>query len=244
LDDKTPAFQFVIVSNMAASTEGESDAVYSFRDETFLTTYHLAIGNALEYFGWSNFYDPISLNEQAKQNRQTSFDMLVDSIDGVSFRIVLACPRGGAQIQGADLKKPANQAVDVNPGLIVIDKVSRVIDKANRDVRVDTVLKKFYILDGTIYEAPDLYAILSARARSAMFHVRESLREVRKMFEWTLETGFRKRIAAHETETRYEFRASELREITGEVQDEFRLQTALLDALLGELGIMEQNPPV
>jgi hypothetical protein len=221
---------------MTASADGDSGPVCSFRDEPFLTSYHLAIGNALEYFECSNFYDRLSLNEQAKQNRQTSFEDLIQSVPGVSFRVVLAHARGLPPITGDDLKKQTNQTIDVNPGLIVIDKV-------NREGTVDTVLKKYYILDGTIYEAPDLYSILSVRTRSAMYHIRESLREVRNMFEWTLETGFRKKIAAHQTETRYEFRASELKELAGEIQDEGRLQTALLEALFAELGISEQSVP-
>jgi hypothetical protein len=50
---------------MTAGADGDSGPVCSFRDEIFLTAYRLAIGNALEYFECSNFYDPLSLNEQA-----------------------------------------------------------------------------------------------------------------------------------------------------------------------------------
>jgi mediator of RNA polymerase II transcription subunit 6 len=222
---------------MAATPDSDSGPALSFRDEAFLISFHLAVGNALEYFEFSNFYDRLSLNEQAKQNRQASFEDLIQSVSGISFRVVFAQARGFPPITGDDLKKPANQTIDVNPGLVVIDKV-------NRDGSVEIVLKKYYILDGTIFEAPDLYSILSVRTRSALYHIRESLREVRSMFDWTLETGFRKQIAAHETETRYEVRTSELREIAGEIQDESRLQTTLIETLLAELGINEPAMPL
>ena len=201
-----------------------------FRDENFLEKFGLCIGNVLDYFSCSNFYDTTSLNELAKQRHETDLENLIAHQDGISFRIALAQPAGATTYEGDDLKKEELMTVSVIPGLVVIDK--QLKDGVDR-----SVIAKYYILDGSIYQAPDVYSLLSAKIRGAMFHIRESLHEVKNMFDWNLETGFRKKVAADETETLYVFESSELEELKEELGDEFKLQNDLLNSLLSEIGI-------
>jgi mediator of RNA polymerase II transcription subunit 6 len=209
----------------------DTGTVFFFRDEAFLRGIGtLTIANVLDYFSCSQFYDPDSLNQQAKQNLQSDLEVMIQNQDGISFRITLAQQAGGARLEGDALKKPENLGMPVLPGLIIIDKVIK-------DGGRDSVLAKYYILDGTVFQAPALYGLLAARIRSAVFHVRESLREVRNMFEWNVETGFKKRVASAESETVYVFKQSDLKEVAGEVVSEISLQNGLLDSLLKEIGI-------
>lgn len=216
---------------MNSSTDESSNSFF-FRDEKFIKTYRLTIGNVLGYFQLSGFYDKSSVNELIIMQGRP-IDQL-DKIDGVSFRLSFACQRNGLVFEKDDLKKPENQLVIIDQGLAIIDKIER--NKNN-----ETTLAKYYILDGSIYQAPDLYSIMSCRIRSAMFHVRESLREVNNMFEWNLQTGYRKKIAADETETPYTFKQSLIKGINNEIGEEFKLQTKLLDELLSQIGITKVN---
>lgn len=210
-------------------TDPKTKGAFFFRDENFIKQFRLSIGNVLIYFAGSDFYENTSVNEILKMKGQSLENL--DKIDGVSFRLTLAQQKGGGlNFEGDNLKKPEHAGVIIDPGLAVIDKVSR-------ENGVDTLLAKYYVLDGNIFQAPDLYTLLSVRIRSAMFHMREALREVNNMFEWQMETGFRKKIAQDETETLYEFKASELSSLTTELGDEFKLQNNLLESLLAEIGI-------
>ena len=203
-----------------------------YRNEAFFNKWVLCIGNVLDYFSLSVgvFYDSSSLNELARQRQERDVDSFITNQDGISFRLVLAQPAGETAYEGDDLKKEEVKQKCIRPGLAVIDKV-------NREGLQQTVLAKYYVLDGAIYQAPDVYALLSARIRSAMFHMRESLREVKNMFDWNLETGFRKKVAADETETLYVFKSNELEELKEELGDEFKLQNDLLNSLLSDIGI-------
>ncbi|KAK8889225.1 Mediator of RNA polymerase II transcription subunit 6 [Tritrichomonas musculus] len=210
----------------------ESTNSFFFRDEKFIKQYRLTIRNIMPYFRLSGFYDKTSVNELLiMQNRP--LDQL-DKRNGISFYPSFASLRNGRTFDKEELEKPENQVVIIEQGLVIIDKVERLGNEKS-------TLAKYYILDGSIYQAPDLYSIMSCRIRSAMFHVRESIREVKNMFEWNLQTGYRKKIAADETETPYTFNQSEIKNINVELGDEFKLQTKLLDELLSQIGITKVN---
>ncbi|OHT09406.1 hypothetical protein TRFO_21621 [Tritrichomonas foetus] len=207
---------------------GEPNTSLFFRDENFIKQYRLTIGNVLKYFQLCPFYDPSSVNAKLEM-QQRSIDQL-EKIDGISFRLTFAEQRNGLSLEGDDLKKPENQVIVIDTGLAIIDKVYR-------EKEDEKTLAKYYVIDGSIYQAPDIYSVFNSRIRSAMFHVRESIREVKNMFEWNLQSGFRKKIAADETETPYTFSSSQLKDLNAEIGDEFKLQTSLLDSLLSEIGI-------
>ncbi|KAH0791724.1 MED6-domain-containing protein [Histomonas meleagridis] len=154
----------------------------------------------------------------------------LDKTDGISFRLSYVEQPRGLSLQKENLSDPNYSAIIICPGLAIIDKIQR-------EGGEDSLLAKYYIVDGSIYQAPDIYTILSVRIRSAMFHLQEAVHEVREMFKWNPETGFRKKLAADETEILYTFHTSELDELKQELPDDFKLQNSLLDSLLAEIGI-------
>jgi hypothetical protein len=208
----------------------EGNPASAFRNEQFLNQFHLTVGNLLAYFSTSPFYDEQSINEQARQNSRGDLESMLQTIDGTSFRIIMAQPRNGIVIEGASISNPDAQNVPLDRGMAIIDKVR----KTGPDL---TLLGRYCVRDGFIYQCPDLLSVISARTRSAMFHVREALREVKNVFNWSLESGFQKKMAAGETETEFVFTESELREGGTDIADEAQLQTVLLDALLSDIGI-------
>jgi hypothetical protein len=141
-------------------------------------------------------------------------------------------------IKGDALSNPEAHNVPIDRGMAIIDKVSK-------QGPAITLLARYYVKDGSIYQSPDLFSMISAPVQSAMFHIREALKEVRNVVKWSLESGFQKKMAAGETETEFLFTQSELRSRSPPIVEEegldemaeTQLVTGLLQALLWEMGI-------
>jgi hypothetical protein len=216
----------------------ERNGVPFFRGEQFLTEFGLTIGNLLEYFATSPFYDEHSINEQARQHSGDGFESMLQTMDGTSFRIIMAQAPNDIAIEGDSLNNPEAHNVPIDRGMAIIDKVS----KQGPDL---TLLGRYCVRDGFIYQCPDLLSVISARTQSAMLHLREALKEVRNVFKWSPESGFQKKMAAGETETEFVFTDSELRSRSPPIAEEegldeaaeTQLQADLLQSLLSEMGI-------
>lgn len=208
--------------------EGADTSKIFFTDKEFLQQYFLTIGNVLDYFARSDFYDVTSINEVLKMQNRTIDEL--DKTDGISFRLSMVQQRNGPTLYGESILDPLQKNLVIHPGFVVIDKILR-------EDGHDSLLAKYYILDGCIFQAPDLYSILSVRMRAAMFHLQEAVHEVKEAFDWKPETGFRKKIAADEEETLYTFHSRELNEMRKDLNDEYNIQKNILDNLLSEMGI-------
>ncbi|EAX94155.1 hypothetical protein TVAG_105740 [Trichomonas vaginalis G3] len=145
---------------------------------------------------------------------------------GSKLEISFAQPHGSAVLSAAHLSKPEHKSVSVDQGLVVIDEVLN-----------NEIIAKYIVKDGYILPAPTFYNLIAGRVCSSLNSLQKSIKNVHKVFNWNVKRGFTKRIAYGETETKYEFRASELKDLRSESGDEFRLQSTLLDALLTEIGI-------
>ena len=167
----------------------------------------LNLGNVIKYFKLSPYYD--------------------EREEDVTYELSLAQPLGSAPLHGSSITKPEHMLITIDKGLVVIDK-------KNAEKKI---IGKFIVSDGTILPAPDLYEVATARIASSLAHLQQALRSVNNVFVWDVEKGFTKKIAEGETETKYVFKASELKDLHAEAGDEFKLQSALLDALLTEIGI-------
>ena len=122
-----------------------------WRDELFLASYKLSVSNVLDYFSASPFYDVTSLNALARLR-----GLAVDEI-----------PKLGA---GTEFILKDAQA----PHLFVIFKRLRSVSG------VSTPLAYYYVLDGTVYQAPTLDATLSSRLSKCCHLLRESFHELEK----------------------------------------------------------------
>ena len=167
----------------------------------------LNLGNVIEYFKRSPYFN--------------------ESEEGVTYELSLAQPHGSAPLHGSNIAKPEHRLISIDKGLVVIDK---------KDAEKN-IIGKFIVSDGTVLPAPDLFEIATARIASSLAHLQQAVRNVNNVFNWDVEKGFTKKIAEGETETKYVFKASELKDLHAEAGDEFKLQSALLDALLTEIGI-------
>ena len=205
-----------------------------FRDDAFLKMYSLTIGNVLHpYFKNSFFYDNICENETFLRKKQNSPELTfkyLETLEGITFRLTYAQERGKEPITGDALYLPENQNVDLNNGLAIIEKIERINGE-------DNLLAKYYVLEATIYQSPDIYSLTSSFMRASLFHIREAVRDVSHMFDWSCESGFVKKAAADETETPYVFQQGEMKTMDQQLTSEFELQNKLLDMLLSELGI-------
>lgn len=181
-----------------------------YYDEEFIKGQGLSIGNIINpYFSSSPFYK--------------------DSPD-ICYTLATVQPRGSGIIPTELLGKPEHKAIPIDKGLAVIDEIQNT---PNGPV----LRNKFVVFDSKIVSAPDFYTLFKHRITSSIENFRKSLREVHQMFNWDIRDGFKKKVAADVTETAYVFKASELKELRSEAGDEFKLQNALRDALLADIGI-------
>jgi mediator of RNA polymerase II transcription subunit 6 len=112
-----------------------------FKDVTWLQHFPLTPETALDYFSQSPFYERSSNNELVKM--QTKFSNLsqscltekLQSMKGIEYCLVHSVP----------------------PTLFVIRSQERI------QPSVAIPISSFYIVDGTIYQSPDLYSIIANR---------------------------------------------------------------------------------
>ena len=145
---------------------------------------------------------------------------------GFSYSVSFAQPHGSGILRGSNITKAEHRPISIDKGLVVIDKKSD-----------SKIAAKFIVSDGLVYPAPDILELATARIASSLSHLQQAVRNVNNVFNWDVEKGFTKKIAEGETETKYTFKASELKDLYAQAGDEFKLQSALLDALLSEIGI-------
>mmetsp|Transcript_2460 Transcript_2460/g.4478 ORF Transcript_2460/g.4478 Transcript_2460/m.4478 type:complete len:219 (+) Transcript_2460:88-744(+) len=116
--------------------EGKNDALNrSFIDPVFLQQFALTRENALEYFSRSPFYDPVSNNETLRM-QGTSMSHL-QGMTGVEFALDERAGKDGR--------------------LFLIRKQRRSGPSSVQ------VLSMYYILDGTVYQSPDLLHLLMTK---------------------------------------------------------------------------------
>ncbi|KAJ3072425.1 Mediator of RNA polymerase II transcription subunit 6, partial [Quaeritorhiza haematococci] len=145
-------------STTALPLPGENDLTHvSFKDTNFLQMFGLWEHNVLDYFALSQFYDKSSLNEQIKM--QARFNEL--------------------QANMLDRRRMVGLEYDLwyftyQPSLFVIRKKYR-----SSPTKVD-LIGIYYIIEGTIYQAPDLYTLLSNRILTSLHFVEKAFVEARE----------------------------------------------------------------
>lgn len=131
-----------------------------FRDDAFLQHYALANENVLDYFALSPFYERSCNNELCKMQRM-DYSHLLDMV-GIEY-----------VLHASEL-----------PYLFVVRKQRR----ESRDVA--TPLELYYIIDGTIYVAPDALRVLVSRVEKSRFFAAQSLRALRPHATFSPEFGY------------------------------------------------------
>ncbi|PJF19236.1 putative mediator complex subunit 6 [Paramicrosporidium saccamoebae] len=129
----------------------EELAYVCFRDVAWLQAYPLTEASVLDYFSLSQFYERTCNNEVLKmQARYTDNAALLSQLHkmtGTEFAVVRSTP----------------------PKLFVIAKQQRhSSDKVS-------VLSVYYILNGSIFMAPSLYAVVGNRITASLHHLGEAI---------------------------------------------------------------------
>ncbi|KAI8819841.1 MED6 mediator sub complex component-domain-containing protein [Fimicolochytrium jonesii] len=126
----------------------------SWKDTAFIQTYGLNKDNVMAYFSLSPFFDKSSIKEQISM--QTRFNQLDAGQSTQPERT----------ITGLDYE--LLDANDTLPTLFTIVKGDR-----KSPTRVNR-LAVYYVIDGTIYQAPDLYSLLSNRVLNSLHQVQDA----------------------------------------------------------------------
>ncbi|KAF9193923.1 Mediator of RNA polymerase II transcription subunit 6 [Haplosporangium sp. Z 767] len=122
--------------------------------------------NVLDYFALSPFWDPECNN--AVLRMQTQFNNLgemkqrLSEMTGVEFAVVL----------------------EQYPTLFIIQKQRR---RSPQEVKPMAI---YYVLQGSIYQCPDLQTLLSNRIFGSLYHVESAFNEARVMTEFHPSTGY------------------------------------------------------
>ncbi|KAK9793169.1 hypothetical protein WJX73_002041 [Symbiochloris irregularis] len=114
-----------------------------WRDPNWLAAFPLNDLSVLDYFALSPFYDKSCNNEELRR-RGEGIERLAALPPGIEFKLQDAQP----------------------PHLFVIRKVLRKSPQSEENVAF------YYILDGSIYQAPTLHATLSAKMKKCLHNVR------------------------------------------------------------------------
>ena len=127
----------------------------SWRFDEWLATYSLNDATVLDYFAHSPWWDPSCTNAQVAQQGLTAEEgrLLV----GTEFIVTHSTTEGG--------------------GLFVIERRER---RGRDDVSPVAI---YYILVGTLYEAPSLYGVLTSRIEAAAWRLERAIvvaRDLRK----------------------------------------------------------------
>ncbi|KAH6582747.1 hypothetical protein BASA61_008377 [Batrachochytrium salamandrivorans] len=131
----------------------------SFKDTAFLQVFGLNEHNALDYFAMSQFYDKSCLNEQLKMQVRHN-DLQAQQLDG-------------RQMKGLEY---TIWYFTLQPSLFVIRKQTRF-----SPTRVD-LIAVYYIVEGTVYQAPNLCQVLANRVRTSLFFTKNALQIAKESY--------------------------------------------------------------
>eukprot|EP00128_Syssomonas_multiformis_P006949 Colp12_sorted_trinity150504_noHs@22187 len=122
----------------------------SFRDEQWIATFGLNPLNVLDYLSTSQFWTKPNDNDNIRQQRKSLEE--IKFLTGIQYEVVFA----------------------QHPVLYVIRKHRRL----SRD-HVEP-LAMYYVLEGTIFQAPDLLSALRCRFRTCTHQLQEAFKEARQ----------------------------------------------------------------
>jgi mediator of RNA polymerase II transcription subunit 6 len=123
----------------------------SFKDTVFLESFGLTPWNVLDYFSKSQFYDSSCINEQLKmQQRFNTLDVSDQGLLGSSYELWY-----------------------YSESLFVIKKLEKTLNSV-------TLTGVYYIVQGTIYQAPTLSQVLKNRLSTALYHLQAAFEQSQK----------------------------------------------------------------
>ncbi|KAJ1557298.1 hypothetical protein HK096_008052 [Nowakowskiella sp. JEL0078] len=150
----------------------------SFKDTTFLQHFPLDEHNIIDYFALSQFYDRSCINEQVRmQERFLSFSQNDSSASALPLKM------DARAISGVEYTV-ALEYLLYKPALFVIYKFYRhTLDRKE-------LLAAYYIIEGTIYQAPNLSSLLSNRILTSLHHLQQGFQAIRSQVHFHPSRGY------------------------------------------------------
>eukprot|EP01018_Ginkgo_biloba_P001545 Gb_19624 [translate_table: standard] len=144
-----------------------------FRDQLWLNTYQLDRNLVFDYFALSPFYDRTCNNEQLRMRSIHPLDISQLSYVRFTFACFHFCffvPPVSSSIPGEALNmKMTGIEYMLNE---VLEPHLFVFRKQKRDgPEKVTPMLTYYILDGSIYQAPQLSSVFASRMVRALYHI-------------------------------------------------------------------------
>jgi len=143
----------------AVADDGEVMTSTSWEDRRWWSG-ALHRGSALEYFAGSPFYERTCLNEHLRMQKTLTPEAVQDKLRKLPG-IVYQLDEARTEEVAPDGDEPAHT-------LYVIRKLKR--DQQGKE----TLLRYYYILDGLVYEAPTMAAVVRARLLKMAWHLHEA----------------------------------------------------------------------
>jgi len=153
---------------MSSNLTDQELTTVCFRDPQWLSLNPLVMENVIEYFSYSQFYDKTCNNENIKmQSRHNQFDTVemnksLHDLTGIEYEVTLAMP----------------------PQLFVIVKQNR---KSPENV---SPVQYYYIINGTIYQAPNAYMLFANRIMTSLHLINISFKEAFKSVRFDPDKGY------------------------------------------------------
>ena len=133
------------VPSATAKRDENAIKMLSFNDPAFIQHFGLNAMNILDYFYPSPFYDPSSCNQGLRMQ--------------------------GASLENMKTMKGIQYIHESNPEAEPqLFKVKKVYRESPTTVKT---LEVYYCLEGTFYQAPDLFDVVSTRTKKVVAHMRE-----------------------------------------------------------------------
>ncbi|KAK6588912.1 hypothetical protein RS030_2317 [Cryptosporidium xiaoi] len=156
-------------------TDIKGTPVCSFRDDIWLVRFTLTPETALEYFYLSPFCDHNSLNIKRKYGKP------IDSNEGMEYRIIYINEEGLGNVP-----QPPGSSWNI-PNQFGIFVIQKFFVEFQREIPLNV----YYILSGTIYEAPSLSNVFLHRTAEAFLNMEKVFDSIKKMSRFSLYQGYK-----------------------------------------------------
>ena len=145
--------------------------------------------SVLDYFSHSQFFDPASVNAQLQMQRNQLTPDAIQRLLAEELGIIYKVDDNRVEELPPDPPEKPNGDPNAH-SLYVICKLLRTEEKYDRGKRhrCEKMLRYYYVLDGVVYEAPTLAAVVQVRLKRLGWYLSEAFDAARKAAE-TSEDG-------------------------------------------------------